>query len=104
MTTSPTGGRPAFAATVAAIRHRSPGTTVEVLIPDCKGDEDALTTIFEARPDVLNHNLETVLPPPAAVRPSASYAAGSLSVVLARSAAAGVHDEIRHHPRHGRVP
>ena len=58
-----------------------------MLIPDCKGDETALGIIFDARPDVLNHNLETVNRLQRAVRPSASYAR-SLSV-LARSAAAG---------------
>ena len=81
------GGAQAFAETIAAIRRRSPGATVEVLIPDCKGDEASLNIIFEARPDVLNHNLETVNRLQRAVRPSASYAR-SLSV-LARSAAAG---------------
>jgi lipoic acid synthetase len=82
------GGAVAFAETINAIRRRSPGTTVEVLIPDCKGDEEALGIIFAARPDVLNHNLETVNRLQRAVRPSASYAR-SLSV-LARSAAAGL--------------
>jgi lipoic acid synthetase len=81
------GGALAFAETIAAIRRRSPDTTVEVLIPDCKGDEAALNIIFDARPDVLNHNLETVNRMQRAVRPSASYAR-SLSV-LARSVAAG---------------
>jgi lipoic acid synthetase len=81
------GGALAFAETIAAVRRRSPGTTVEVLIPDCKGDEAALNVIFDARPDVLNHNLETVNRLQRAVRPSASYAR-SLSV-LARSASAG---------------
>ena len=81
------GGALAFAETIAAVRRRSPGTTVEVLIPDCKGDEAALNVIFDSRPDVLNHNLETVNRLQRAVRPSASYAR-SLSV-LARSALAG---------------
>ena len=81
------GGALAFAETIAAIRRRSPGTTVEVLIPDCKGDQAALDVIFDARPDVLNHNLETVNRLQRAVRPSASYAR-SLSV-LARSVSAG---------------
>jgi len=81
------GGAEVFAETIAAIRRRSLGVTVEVLIPDCKGDEAALNIIFEARPDVCNHNLETVNRLQRAVRPSASYAR-SLSV-LARSAAAG---------------
>src|SRR5205807_8673552 len=50
------GGAAAFAATIAAIRRRRPGTAVEVLIPDCKGVPGALEAIFDARPDVLNHN------------------------------------------------
>jgi lipoic acid synthetase len=81
------GGALAFAETIAAIRRRSPGTTVEVLIPDCKGDQAALDMVFDACPDVLNHNLETVNRLQRAVRPSASYAR-SLSV-LARSVSAG---------------
>ncbi len=84
----PDGGAGAFAATVRAIRARRPGTAVEVLIPDCKGDPEALGTIFEARPDVLNHNLETVARLQRAVRPSASYAR-SLAV-LARAKEAGL--------------
>jgi lipoic acid synthetase len=84
----PDGGAAAFAATIAAIRRRCPGTSVEVLIPDCKGDEVALDTIFGARPDVLNHNLETVARLQRAVRPSAGYAR-SLAV-LARAKAAGL--------------
>jgi lipoyl synthase len=81
------GGAGAFARTIEAIRERNPATTVEVLIPDCKGDESALGQILEARPDVLNHNIETVNRLQRAVRPSASYAR-SLSV-LARSSSAG---------------
>jgi lipoic acid synthetase len=68
------GGAEAFAATIRAIRARTPRTRVEVLIPDCKGDADALGVIFAARPDVLNHNLETVARLQRAARPSASYA------------------------------
>jgi lipoic acid synthetase len=78
----PDGGASGFAATIAAIRLRMPGTTIEVLIPDCKGDRKALTTIFDARPDVLNHNLETVARLQRAVRPNAGYAR-SLSVLAA---------------------
>jgi lipoyl synthase len=84
----PDGGAGAFAATIEAIRRRTPGVQVEVLIPDCKGDEDALATIFEARPDVLNHNVETVPRLQRAVRPSAGYAR-SLAV-LARAKEAGL--------------
>ncbi len=84
----PDGGAGAFAATIEAIRARRPDTQVEVLIPDCRGDEGALGTIFAARPDVLNHNVETVPRLQRAVRPSASYAR-SLSV-LARAKADGL--------------
>ena len=84
----PDGGAGAFAATIEAIRSRRPDTRVEVLIPDCRGDEGALATIFGARPDVANHNIETVPRLQRAVRPSASYAR-SLSV-LARAKAAGL--------------
>jgi lipoic acid synthetase len=84
----PDGGAGAFAATIEAIRRRTPGVQVEVLIPDCKGDEAALATIFAARPDVLNHNTETVARLQRAVRPSAGYAR-SLAV-LARAKEAGL--------------
>ncbi|HEV2070309.1 MAG TPA: lipoyl synthase [Acidimicrobiales bacterium] len=82
------GGAGAFAATIAAIRRRAPGCTVEVLIPDCKGDEGALGQVFAAAPEVCNHNLETVARLQRAVRPSAGYAR-SLAV-LARAKAAGL--------------
>ena len=84
----PDGGAAGFAESIRAIRRRCPGTAVEVLIPDCKGRTEALAAIFDARPDVLNHNLETVARLQRHVRPSASYAR-SLSV-LARAAAAGL--------------
>jgi lipoic acid synthetase len=82
------GGASGFARTIAAVRSRSPETTVEVLISDCKGDEHSLQTIFDARPDVLNHNIETVARLQRAVRPSAGYAR-SLGV-LARAKEAGL--------------
>ncbi len=84
----PDGGAGAFAATVQAVRQRSPGTAIELLIADCKGDPEALATVFAARPDVLNHNVETVPRLQRAVRPSAGYAR-SLAV-LARAKAAGL--------------
>jgi lipoic acid synthetase len=83
------GGAAIFAATIRAIRRRTPTTRVEVLIPDCKGDAGALGRIFDARPDVLNHNLETVARLQRAARPSAGYAR-SLAV-LARAKSAGLH-------------
>ena len=84
----PDGGAASFAACVRAVRRRCPGTSVELLIPDCKGDAAALDTVFAATPDVLNHNLETVLRLQRTVRPSASYAR-SLAV-LARAKRAGL--------------
>ncbi len=82
------GGAGGFAATIRAIRARTPVTTIEVLIPDCKGDATALDRIFAARPDVLNHNLETVVRLQRAARPSAGYAR-SLAL-LARAKRAGL--------------
>jgi len=54
------GGAEAFAGCVTEIRTRLPDTTVEVLIPDFKGSETALAIVMDARPAILNHNLETV--------------------------------------------
>jgi lipoic acid synthetase len=84
----PRGGADEFAAVIRAIRARAPEVSVEVLISDCKGDPEALEVIFAERPDVLNHNLETVARLQRAARPSAGYAR-SLSV-LARAKAAGL--------------
>ncbi len=56
----PDGGAAIFAATIRAIRERLPECKIEVLIPDFRGDWAALATVLAARPDVLNHNTETV--------------------------------------------
>ncbi len=84
----PDGGAAAVAGTVHAIRTRVPACRVEVLVSDFKGNADSLQTVFDARPDVFNHNIETVARLQRAVRPSASYAR-SLSV-LARAKRAGL--------------
>jgi lipoic acid synthetase len=70
----PDGGASIFAATIGAVRRLSPGTSVEVLIPDFQGSHDALAAVMAARPDVLNHNLETVPRLYRRVRPKAVYA------------------------------
>jgi len=54
------GGAPIFAQCIERIRESQPGCTIEVLIPDFKGDIEALKTVMDARPDILNHNVETV--------------------------------------------
>ncbi len=82
------GGAGAIAATIRAIRERSPETNVEVLTSDLKGDAASLQLIIDAAPDVLNHNVETVARLQRAVRPSAGYLR-SLTV-LARSVQAGL--------------
>ena len=82
------GGLGLVAETVLAIRRRRPHAVVETLISDAKGDVAALDVLFEVRPDVLNHNIETVARLQRAVRPSAGYAR-SLGV-LARAKAAGL--------------
>src|SRR6202042_2059761 len=57
---TPDGGAEIFARTITRIRERVPGCRVEVLIPDFRGNWDALNTLLAAKPDVLNHNMETV--------------------------------------------
>lgn len=69
----PDGGATHFATTIGEIRSRLPASTVEVLIPDFQGEVSALDTVLAARPDILNHNLETVERLHPAVRPQASY-------------------------------
>lgn len=85
------GGFAHVAACVAAIREAKPGTVIETLVSDAKGDEVSLGLLLASgpgRPDVFNHNVETVARLQRAVRPSAGYAR-SLAV-LARAKAAGM--------------
>jgi lipoic acid synthetase len=67
------GGAPIYAETLRLIHERVPGCTVEVLIPDFKGDEQALQILLDQKPDILNHNLETVPRLYRLVRPQANY-------------------------------
>jgi lipoic acid synthetase len=68
------GGADHFAQTIRAIRHRSPDTTIEILTPDfIRCDPSVLEVVVEARPDVFNHNLETVPGLYPEVRPGARY-------------------------------
>lgn len=67
------GGAPIFAESIRLIRERVPACSIEVLIPDFKGHEEALKLVLDARPDILNHNLETVPRLYRTVRPQAKY-------------------------------
>ncbi|MEL6059647.1 MULTISPECIES: lipoyl synthase [unclassified Methylobacterium] len=67
------GGAAHFSRTIAAIRRASPGTTVEILTPDFLRKDGALETVVAAKPDVFNHNLETVPAKYLTVRPGARY-------------------------------
>ena len=69
----PDGGSAQFARCIYAVRQVSPNTTIEVLIPDLCGNWEALATILSARPDVLNHNTETVPRLYRRVRPQGDY-------------------------------
>jgi len=85
----PDGGAGHFAAVIEAIRRRSPATRVEALIPDFGGDGASLATVLDARPDVLNHNLETTESLyPAIRRPGENYrrSIGVLAAAKARGA------------------
>lgn len=69
----PDGGASHFAETILAVRRRLSYAKIEVLTPDFKGDEDALKIVLDARPDVFNHNIETVNKLYFKVRPQADY-------------------------------
>ena len=79
----PDGGAGIFAATIRAIKARDPDCRVEVLIPDFKGDPEALGIVMEAMPEVLNHNTETVLRLQRDIRTAANY--GRSLTLLARA-------------------
>lgn len=67
------GGASIFSETVRLIREKMPATTIEILIPDFKGEEESFEIIMQNPPDILNHNLETVERLYHAVRPQAKY-------------------------------
>ncbi|MGD0339996.1 MAG: lipoyl synthase [Bacteroidota bacterium] len=67
------GGARIFAETIRSARELVPALRIEVLIPDFRGDEDALNIVLDARPDILNHNVETIPRLYPTVRPQAKY-------------------------------
>jgi lipoic acid synthetase len=87
----PDGGAGHFARTIEELHRKAPKATIEVLTPDFQGDEVALRTVIMSRPDIFNHNLETVPRLYSTVRPMADYQR-SLSVLRkARQFDAGIH-------------
>jgi len=70
----PNGGAEIFAGAITELRRRLPETSVEVLIPDFKGNAEALRIVVQARPDILNHNLETIDRLYRIARPGGRYA------------------------------
>lgn len=78
------GGAGIFADTIRAIRETTPGCGIEVLIPDFQGSEPSLQKVLDAKPDVLNHNLETVPSLYSRVRPQANYGRSLKVLRLAR--------------------
>jgi len=69
----PDGGAPIFAMVIRRIRQLQPGCSIEVLIPDFKGNETALKIVMDAQPEILNHNVETVKRLFKAVQPQDNY-------------------------------
>ncbi|PDO11489.1 MAG: lipoyl synthase [Candidatus Reconcilbacillus cellulovorans] len=86
----PDGGAAAFAATVRAVRRRLPLCGIEVLVPDFNGSEAALAVVLEAKPDVLNHNLETVERLTPRVRSRATYRRSLELLARAKRIAPGI--------------
>jgi lipoic acid synthetase len=85
----PNGGAEAFAGCITEIRRRLPDTSVEVLIPDFKGSERALAIVMEAKPDILNHNLETAERLYPMARPGGRYQRALGLLARARRMSAG---------------
>ena len=85
------GGASQFVACITAVRQASPGTTIEVLIPDLCGNWQALATILAAQPEVLNHNTETVPRLYRRVRPQGSYPRSLELLRRSRDLAPGVY-------------
>ena len=85
----PDGGAGHVVATIEALRHRLPGVRVEVLVSDFGGDEAAIDAVAFARPDVFNHNVETVPRLYSEVRPQADYARSLAVLARAHEVAPG---------------
>ena len=84
------GGAELFALTIRAIRERVPGCRVEVLVPDFQGSQEAMEIVLASRPDVLNHNIETVPRLYRTVRPGSRYQQSLDMLRHAKHAGSGV--------------
>ena len=84
------GGAAQFALTIKAVKDTIPSISVEDLTPDFKGDERALKIVLDARPDIFNHNIETVPSLYAKVRPQADYKQSLQLIEMAKKTAGGV--------------
>ena len=85
------GGAEHFAKTVREIRKHNPASTIELLIPDLKGNWESLKIIIESKPDILNHNLETVSSLYELVRPQADYGRSLELLEVAKKLDAGIY-------------
>jgi lipoic acid synthetase len=86
----PDGGAGHFSDTIGSIRAACPETSIEVLVPDFSGDDDALRTVVQAAPAVLNHNLETIPSLYRQVRPQADYGRSLRLIARAKEMAPGL--------------
>ena len=95
----PDGGASVFAECIQRIHDTLPDCTVEVLIPDFKGDDDALGAVLDAGPAVLNHNIETVRPVFRRVRPKGDYDRSLRLLRRSSEIAPHIPHQVRHHGR-----
>jgi len=86
----PDGGAGHFAKTISAVRRRLPAAKIEVLTPDFQGDPEALAAVLEARPDVFNHNVETIERLYPVVRPQAVFRRSLSLLKRAKGIAPGI--------------
>ena len=96
------GGAPIFAMVIRRIRELRPGCSIEVLIPDFKGSLEALKIVMEARPEILNHNVETVPRLFKTIQPQDSYDWAAATLIERQEARPRSTDQIGHHGRSGR--
>ncbi len=89
----PDGGAGHFAQCILALKRHMPQSSVEVLIPDFRGSLDALQTVIAARPDIINHNIETVPRLYPAVRPMAIYERSLELLARVRQLGGGIHSK-----------